>query len=67
MIWADLIDWLGSLIFKASSLLARLANLASLAMDDSTEWRPPFEEIELEFLEFSLVGSEKSPRGGVNR
>jgi len=25
-------------------------------MDDSFEWRPPFEEMELEFLEFSLVG-----------
>ena len=27
-----------------------------MAMDDSIEWRPPFEEIEFEFLEFSLVG-----------
>jgi len=26
-------------------------------MDDSIEWRPPFEEIEFGFLEFSLVGS----------
>jgi len=26
-------------------------------MDDSIEWRPPFEEIEFEFLNFSLVGS----------
>jgi len=26
-------------------------------MDDSIEWRPPLEEMELEFLEFSLVGS----------
>ena len=43
---------LGSLVSKASSLLARLANLALLAMDDSIEWRPPFEEIEFEFLEF---------------
>ena len=26
-------------------------------MDDSIKWRPPFEEMEFEFLEFSLVGS----------
>jgi len=24
-------------------------------MDDSIKWRPPFEEMEFEFLEFSLV------------
>ena len=45
LVWADLIDWTWYLSFKASSLFARLANLASLAMDDSIEWRPPFEEI----------------------
>ena len=48
---------LGSLVSKAFNLLARLANLASLAMDDSIEWRPPFEEMEFEVLEVSLVGS----------
>jgi len=26
-------------------------------MDDSIEWKPPFEEMELEFLEFSVFGS----------
>ena len=26
-------------------------------MDDSIKWRPPFEEMEFEFIEFSLVGS----------
>jgi len=26
-------------------------------MDDSIEWRPPFEEMEFEFLELSLVDS----------
>ena len=57
LVWADLIDGLGSLVSKASSLLARLANLASLAMDDSIEWRPPFEEMKFEFLELSLVSS----------
>jgi len=48
---------LGFLVSKAFSLLVRLANLASLAMDDSIEWRPPFEEMVFGFLEFSLVGS----------
>jgi len=48
---------LGSLASKASSILAKLANLASLAMDDSIEWRPHFVEMEFEFLEVSLVGS----------
>jgi len=57
LVWADLIDWTCSLVSKTSSLLARLANLALLVMDDSIEWRPPFEEIEFEFLEFSLVDS----------
>jgi len=57
LVWADLIDWTCSLVSKASSPLARLANLDSLSMDDSIEWRPPFEEIEFEFFEFSLVGS----------
>ena len=57
LVWADLIDWTWILVSKASSLLARLANLASLAMDDSIEWRSPFEEMEFEFLEVSLVGS----------
>ena len=52
-----LLTGLGSLVSKTSSLLARLANLDSLVMDDSIEWRPPFEEIEFEFLELSLVGS----------
>ena len=46
---------LGSLVSKASSLLVRFAILASLAMNDSIEWRPPFEEMEFEFLELSLV------------
>ena len=45
MIWADLVS-------KASGLLARLAKLASLAMDDSIEWRPPFEEMGLSSLRF---------------
>ena len=47
----------GSLVSKTFSLLARFAILASAAMDDSIEWRPPFEEMEFEFLEFSLVDS----------
>ena len=45
------------LISKPFSLLARFAILASAAMDDSNEWRPPFEEMEFEFMEFELVGS----------
>jgi len=48
---------LGSLISKTFSLLARLAILVSAAMDDSTESRPPFEEMEFEFLENLIVGS----------
>ena len=48
---------LGSLVSKVSNLLARLDNLASLAMDDLIDWRPPFEEMEFEFLEVLLVGS----------
>ena len=47
----------GSLVSKTYSLLARFAILSSAAMDDSIEWGPPFEEMEFEFLEFSLVGS----------
>ena len=56
MVCADLIDWTWFLSSITSSLLARLADLASLAMDDSIEWRPPFQEMEFEFLEVSLVG-----------
>jgi len=37
----------GSFVLRIFSLLARLAVLASVAMDDSMEWLPPFEEIEL--------------------
>jgi len=48
---------LSSLVSKASSFLAIFAILASAAMDDSIEWRPSFEEMEFEFLEFSEVGS----------
>ena len=47
---------LGSLVSKTFSLIARFTILALLAMDDSIDWRPPFEEMEFEFLEFSLVG-----------
>ena len=45
----------GSLVSRASNLLIRVAILASVAMNDSIEWRPPFEEIGFEFLEFLLV------------
>ena len=47
----------GSLVSKTPSLLTRFAILALAGMDDSIKWRPPFEEMEFEFLEFSLVGS----------
>jgi len=33
------------LVSRAFILLLRLEILASVAMDDSIEWRPPFEEI----------------------
>ena len=56
MVWADLINWTWFLS-RTSTLLARFAILASLAMDDSIEWRPPFKEMEFEILEISLVGS----------
>jgi len=32
LVWADFIDWTWFLVFKSSSLLARLANLARLAI-----------------------------------
>jgi len=54
------LGWLtgtGSLVFKTFSLLARFAILASAVMNDSMEWRPLFQVMEFEFLEFSLVGS----------
>ena len=45
------------MVSKTSSLLTRFAILALAVMDDSIKGRPPFEEMEFEFLEFSLVGS----------
>jgi len=41
----------------ASSLGITLANLASIAMESSIEWRPLLKEINLEFLDSSGVGS----------
>ena len=54
------LTWLttvGSLVYRNSILLIRLEILALAAMDDSIEWKHPFEEIELVFLDFSRVGS----------
>jgi len=48
---------LDSFVSKTFSLLVRFAILGSIAIDDLIEWRPSFEEMEFEFLEFSLVGS----------
>ena len=48
---------LASFVSKPFSLLARFTILVSTAMNDLIEWRPPFEEMEFEFLEHSLVGS----------
>ena len=47
----------GSLIFKTFSLFIRLATLASAAIDDSMEWRSPFEDMGLLFLDLSEVSS----------
>ena len=55
-----MLTWLtetGSLVYKASNLLIRLEILASAAIDDSIEWRYPFEEIGFVFLDFSGVSS----------
>jgi len=57
LIWADLIDWSGSLVSRACNLLIRLEILASTTMDDSIEWRPHLEEIRFVFLDFLGVGS----------
>ena len=48
---------LGFLVSKTSSLLVRFAILGLAVMNDSIEWGLHFEEMEFEFLEFSLVGS----------
>ena len=45
------------MVSRAFILLIRLVILASEAMDDSMQWRPPFEEIGLVFLDFSEVSS----------
>ena len=44
----------GSLIPKPFGLLAEFAILTSAAMNDSIEWRPPFKEMEFEFLKFFI-------------
>ena len=54
------LTWLtgtGFFVSKTFSLLATFAILASAAIDDSIERRPPFEEMEFEFLKFLLVDS----------
>jgi len=45
------------MVSRASILLIRLEILALAAMNDSIEWRPPFEEIGFVFLDFSGVSS----------
>ena len=57
MVWADLVDWNWLIVSRASILLIRLEILVLVVMDNSIEWRPSFEEMEFEFLEFSLVSS----------
>ena len=47
---------IGSLGYRASSLRIMLANLASVAMDVSIEWRPLFDEVGLLFLDLSGFG-----------
>jgi len=47
----------GFFVSRHSILLIRLKILASAAMDDSIEWRLPFEEIGFAFPYFSGVGS----------
>ena len=46
-----------SLVSRASSHLIKLAILVSVAIDDSMEWRTPFEEMRLLFQNLSGVGS----------
>jgi len=43
LVWADLVDWNWLIVSKASILLIRLEILVSVVMDNSIEWRPPFE------------------------
>ena len=47
----------GSLVSRGFSLHIMLENLASVTMDVSMEWRPPFDEVGLLFLDLSGVGS----------
>jgi len=47
----------GFLVSKTFRLLARFVVLASAVMDDSIEWRPPFDVMKFELLEFLLVDS----------
>ena len=52
------LTWLttvGSLVYRNSILLIRLEILVSTAINDSIEWRLPFEELKFVFLDFSEV------------